>query len=126
MQKLVIKSQFMGVKPCEIELRRFLLLIGEQASGKSTIAKLIYFFQTLPEAIYENALLTVEKKDARFDFVEHINKIARQKFEDTFGWGFQHTPFELLYFYSPANFLKLHNLIRGGFLPSLRKIWGLA
>ena len=126
MQKLVIKSQFMGVKPCEIELRRFLLLIGEQASGKSTIAKLIYFFQTLPEAIYENALLTVEKKDARFDFVEHINKIARQKFEDTFGWGFQHTPFELLYFYSPANFLKITQPYKGRIFAEFEKDMGFS
>ena len=45
----------MAVQPCEIVFDRFLLLIGEQASGKSTIAKLIYFFQTLPDALYENA-----------------------------------------------------------------------
>lgn len=107
MQKLVIKNQFMGVKPCEIELQRFLLLIGEQASGKSTIAKLIYFFQTLPDTIYENALLTVEKKDALFNYVDHINLIARQNFEKTFGWGFQHTPFELSYFYNTTSFLRI-------------------
>jgi predicted ATPase len=53
MQKLVIKTPFMGIQPCEIEFDRFLLLIGEQASGKSTIAKLIYFFQGLPDAIYQ-------------------------------------------------------------------------
>ena len=46
MQKIIFHKPFMGVQPCEIEFDRFLLLIGEQASGKSTIAKLIYFFQT--------------------------------------------------------------------------------
>ena len=73
----------MGVKPCEIELRRFLLLIGEQASGKSTIAKLIYFFQTLPDVIYNNTLLGAGR--GSFDFAQDINKIARTRFIDTFG-----------------------------------------
>ncbi|MBK7937947.1 MAG: AAA family ATPase [Lewinellaceae bacterium] len=107
MQKLVIKSQFMGVKPCEIELRRFLLLIGEQASGKSTIAKLIYFFQTLPDAIYNNAILTVERRETNFNYVENINLIARMKFEETFGAGFQRNPFELCYYYSENSYLKI-------------------
>lgn len=79
MQKLVIKGQFMGVKPCEIELRRFLLLIGEQASGKSTIAKLIYFFQTLPDAIYES-IVSANGKGA-VDLKESIGK----KFSEMFG-----------------------------------------
>lgn len=110
MQKLMIKSQFMGVKPCEIELRRFLLLIGEQASGKSTIAKLSYFFQTLPDAIYKNALfesvltiysgnegMTVDKRTYRgsdgFSFSFFVRKSSRfqsrasifQTFQGTFG-----------------------------------------
>ena len=84
MQKLVVKSQFMGVKPCVIEIRRFLLLIGEQASGKSTIAKLIYFFQTLPDAIYKSTLLNQGR--GNFDYILDINSIARSTFVDTFGF----------------------------------------
>lgn len=83
MQKLVVRNQFMGVKPCEIEIRRFLLLIGEQASGKSTIAKLIYFFQTLPDEIYKSALL--DQGRGNFDYRNDINKVARSRFIDTFG-----------------------------------------
>jgi energy-coupling factor transporter ATP-binding protein EcfA2 len=84
MQKLIITKQFMAVKPCKIELNRFLLLIGEQAIGKSTIAKLIYFFQTLPDAIYENSVMAHSKQEP-FDFVIHINQITRKKFLETFG-----------------------------------------
>ncbi len=79
MQKLVIKHQFMGVKPCEIELHRFLLLIGEQASGKSTIAKLIYFFQTLPDAIYDNTVLADNLPEV------NIKTIVSRRFSEIFG-----------------------------------------
>ena len=48
MQKIIIKN-FGAIKEAEIDIPKTLVLIGEQASGKSTIAKLIYFFQTLKE-----------------------------------------------------------------------------
>lgn len=46
MQKIIIDN-FRQIKHAEIEVKDFLLFIGEQASGKSTIAKLIYFFKSL-------------------------------------------------------------------------------
>ena len=46
MQKIIIKN-FGPVQDAEIEIKKVLVLIGEQASGKSTIAKLIYFFKGL-------------------------------------------------------------------------------
>ena len=98
MQKLIISRQFMGVEPCTIELNRFLLLIGEQASGKSTIAKLIFFFQTLPDAIYENSIAAYFKKED-FDFKEHINLIARKKFLETFGPTSRNEGFEIQFNY---------------------------
>ena len=42
MQKIIINN-FGAVKNAEIDIKKVLILIGEQASGKSTIAKLIYF-----------------------------------------------------------------------------------
>lgn len=36
---------FGPIESCDIEIRRFTILTGPQASGKSTIAKLIYFFK---------------------------------------------------------------------------------
>lgn len=46
MQKIIINN-FGAIKYAEIEVKKILVLIGEQASGKSTIAKLIYFFKTI-------------------------------------------------------------------------------
>ncbi|MEZ4828688.1 MAG: AAA family ATPase [Bacteroidia bacterium] len=109
MQSLVIAKQFMGVKPCTIELNKFLLLIGEQASGKSTIAKLIYFFQTLPDALYENSIMA-RSKSVGFDFIRDINLIARQKFLETFGPTSRNEPFEIQYNYNEdgVSYLKIY------------------
>jgi predicted ATPase len=102
----------MGVKPCEIELRRFLLLIGEQASGKSTIAKLIYFFQTLPDAIYENSIASKTQKimheQVNFDFQEHINLVTRRKFLETFGPTTRGGSFSIKYYYKDTYNLKIY------------------
>ena len=48
MQKISVK-QFMAIKEAEVEFDKALVLIGEQASGKSTLSKLIYFFKSLPQ-----------------------------------------------------------------------------
>lgn len=48
MQKLIIDN-FKQISHAEIEVKDFLLLIGPQASGKSTIAKLIYFFKSIQQ-----------------------------------------------------------------------------
>jgi predicted ATP-dependent endonuclease of OLD family len=84
MQKLVISEQFMGVKPCTIELNRFLLLIGEQASGKSTIAKLIYFFQTLPTVIYHN-VVAIYPEIPLSNIEKIVVGIVNIRFAQTFG-----------------------------------------
>jgi ABC-type oligopeptide transport system ATPase subunit len=46
MQKMVVEN-FRQIPFAEIEIRQLLFLIGEQATGKSTLAKLIYFFKSL-------------------------------------------------------------------------------
>ncbi|MBC8277906.1 MAG: AAA family ATPase [FCB group bacterium] len=45
-EKLYIKN-FAGIKEAEIELNKINILIGPQATGKSVIAKLLYFFNDL-------------------------------------------------------------------------------
>ena len=106
MQKLVIKRQFMGVKPCEIELNRFLLLIGEQASGKSTIAKLIFFFQTLPDLIY-NTSVKAYSKSVSFDYQKAILFMIQDEFLETFGMGTLNENFHIEFYFQKTDFLKI-------------------
>ena len=50
MSQLIINS--LGpIETCELESSQFMTLTGFQASGKSTIAKAIYFFRTIKDDI---------------------------------------------------------------------------
>lgn len=73
MQKLYIKN-FRQITEAEIEIRDIMFLIGEQASGKSTIAKLIYFFKSLKQDYFD--LLTHSgKQNANQICTELINEV---------------------------------------------------
>ena len=52
MAELVIQN-FGPIRHCKIEEKRFMILIGAQASGKSTIAKVIFFFRTVAEDVIQ-------------------------------------------------------------------------
>jgi AAA15 family ATPase/GTPase len=44
MQKLIVRN-FGPIKELDLEIKDLMLFIGEQATGKSTVAKLVYFFR---------------------------------------------------------------------------------
>jgi len=50
MQRLIIKN-FGPIEDLDMEVKDFMLFIGPQASGKSTIAKAVYFFKSLKEDV---------------------------------------------------------------------------
>jgi predicted ATPase len=52
LEKIIIEN-FKAIEKADIEIKNFTVFIGEQASGKSTIAKLVYFFKTLPYQILD-------------------------------------------------------------------------
>lgn len=101
MQKIIIKN-FGPVKDAEIDIKKTLILIGEQASGKSTIAKLIYFFRTLQDEINSHFInfLNSSSNEA-FSFNESrdlINPIKR-KFYTFFGTTNNRSKFVITFFY---------------------------
>jgi len=49
----IIVEKFKGIQNAEIEIRDMVVLIGEQATGKSTLAKLVYFFQSLGDLYFD-------------------------------------------------------------------------
>lgn len=113
MQKIIVKN-FRQISTAEVEVKKILFFIGEQASGKSTLAKLIYFFKSLKEdyfnLIYENANSTEGKLEILF-----IKKI-QDKFKVYFGYTSElDRDFEIIFYYnfvtenSPQNrYLKLN------------------
>lgn len=108
MQKIIIRN-FAAIEYAEIDIKKVVVLIGEQASGKSTIAKLIYFFKTLKEDIFSQIYRDKQKK--YLDIDSDILSPIRQKFYNFFGQSNNLPNFELLFYYSCGKdkFLKLSN-----------------
>lgn len=72
-----------------MDIRKFNLLIGEQATGKSTISKCIYFFRTikseLVEHLYSYAIDANYAKENRFP--RALNKPMKDIFIQLFGFS---------------------------------------
>lgn len=96
MQKIIIHN-FGAIKNAEIDIKKVLVLIGEQASGKSTIAKLIYFFKSLRDDLF-NQVYKAQKED--FDKLEDLIYLIRNKFYDYFGSTLHLPDFSITYHYS--------------------------
>lgn len=82
MQKIIVEN-FGPIKHAEIELRDFVVLIGEQASGKSTLAKLVYFFNSLNEDFIATAS-NADTNDLKV-ILERLSSTTSQKFVGYFG-----------------------------------------
>ena len=73
MQRLYVRD-FGPIQSCDIEIQRLTVMTGPQASGKSTLAKLIYFFKLAQQYIQAQTLSAVQ-----------IDKWLRSVFLLTFG-----------------------------------------
>ncbi|MFW5659281.1 MAG: AAA family ATPase, partial [Bacteroidota bacterium] len=69
MEKLYIKN-FGGIDEAEFEFRPITVLIGPQASGKSVVLKLLYFFRTVPTKLSEE----LQKKDQDLEDSNQVNE----------------------------------------------------
>lgn len=88
-EKLIIHG-FSAVKKAEIEIRKFNVLIGNQASGKSVIAKSCYFFRSISKHFYDGIRQDESKRG--------LDKIILQDFELRFPrYIWEGTNFQLIY-----------------------------
>lgn len=91
MQKITIKH--LGpIQELEMDIKDFNLLIGEQATGKSTIAKAIYFFRTIKTTttdylcqLYDTALYNGQ--DASSGFNMTLKRELKSIFISLFGFS---------------------------------------
>lgn len=79
MEKIIIKD-FLLFKDIEMPINRFNLLIGEQASGKSLLAKLVYFFRGIGRKI----LTSCSEGLAYDDFVNNLSNDFVELFPVTY------------------------------------------
>jgi len=96
MQKITIRN-FGPIKDAEIEITPLLVLIGEQATGKSTIAKLIYFFKSLSNDFFARYY---KSDDVNINLANDIIFATREKFYDYFGSTFHLDDFSIVYHYN--------------------------
>jgi AAA ATPase domain len=93
MQKIIIKN-FKAIKDTEIEIKKVLILIGEQATGKSTIAKLIYFFKSVVIDEFWSFIFSTDEKSLS---KESLIFIIQTSFFNFF--GFRKEDFEITFYY---------------------------
>ncbi len=81
MEKIEIKD-FVGIKDITLEIKQINILIGPQASGKSIVAKLLFYFKSFISEIINAAVIAKHKTDLDKDF--------KRRFEQYFpssSWG---------------------------------------
>lgn len=103
MQKIIIKN-FGPVQEAEIRIMPLLVLIGEQASGKSTIAKLIYYFKSLSEYFFTSYY---NSASSRINLDEDVVFPFRERFYDMFGSTFHLPDFKIQYWYDEQKHIDL-------------------
>ena len=80
------------IQHCELSIKKYTILTGYQASGKSTIAKAIYFFRTLKEDIFQlilrRSFSQLESDEKRSSLRSDFESAVRNKFLSTFGTSY--------------------------------------
>ncbi len=111
MQKIYIRNNG-PVKEFEMEVNNFNLLIGEQATGKSTIAKSIYFFRIIKTTIidYLTQVCDTGMYKNKSQENNHFDKAIRSDLKDIFiklfGYSWDLNPeFEMRYEYAQNIFI---------------------
>ena len=103
MQYIEVKN-FGPVEDATVFVNQISLLIGEQASGKSTISKLIYFFRSLKEDLFS---LVYNNFGSRDDLRREFIKAIQLKFSRYFGSTKHQSNFTLAFFYSDERYIIL-------------------
>ncbi|MCX7112433.1 MAG: AAA family ATPase [Proteobacteria bacterium] len=75
---------FGPIKEAEINIQRLEILIGPQSSGKSTIAKLVYFFLNIRDEVI-SFILEMPELNTSQDFKRDLEKRLRNRFIEFFG-----------------------------------------
>ena len=100
-EKIAIKN-FSVLKNIELELNKINILIGEQATGKTLIAKLVYFFKTFSDILLDTLIKEMSK--------DGIKQVIEDDFITIFPkylWINQN--FEITYFYQNNFHILLKN-----------------
>jgi predicted ATPase len=107
MERLKVKN-FLIIKECDIDVGRLTLIIGPQASGKSIIAKLIYFSRQFFSTSY---LLSVQNLETKKE-LEKRGKADFGKYFPKYAWNEQE--FEIVYQINETELSLVHRKSKNG------------
>ncbi len=91
----------------EIKVANLTILTGEQATGKSTVAKLVYFFKKLPEEILDGILSGTRLNSENFE--TKITEKILILFRNLFGLSKNLSAFEVSYKYKNKSLITIIN-----------------
>lgn len=118
------------IKHCELEIRDFMVFTGPQASGKSTIAKSIFFFKNIKNLLIMqiNKRFFDESETKELSIRNRLLKEIRSNFLETFGttWCMDEE-MSMEYYYTDTVYIKIdlqndpisHNYVWIDFSPEL-------
>lgn len=105
MQRIEIKN-FGPIKELNLDIKDFSLLIGPQASGKSTIAKTIFFFKSLNDELVKYFIEAIDKNDFSKSIGTYAKSI-RKKYLDYFGASTHLDGLHLKYYYTETVWISI-------------------
>ena len=87
MQILEIRN-FGPISECKLEIDDFVVLTGAQASGKSTIAKSVFFFNNIKNLLYQlvgRIVSRIEEDTMEIPLAQRLKREIRNNFLQIFG-----------------------------------------
>ena len=66
-------KQFGPIKECNLSIKQVTVFTGEQAAGKSTIAKLVYFFLSLRDVLWHGQINNYDGIEKRSKWYQNID-----------------------------------------------------
>lgn len=108
MYRLIV-TDFGPLSNVDVTINDISVFIGPQASGKSTIAKLIYYFLSVKDDLsqYYVSYITNNKIKRSTVIISDIKKRLRYKFVQLFGTTKHLTDFKIAFYYSDENYIQL-------------------
>lgn len=110
MQKMIMK-ELGPIKSCTLECNDFMVFTGPQASGKSTIAKSLFFFRSVKNILYNllRKKYLLQKLTPNMPLEEGFIRELKSVFMQTFGASqSMHNGMELKFFYTPDIFMHIY------------------
>lgn len=106
MHRIEIEN-FGPVRAAKVDVRDFLVFIGPQASGKSTVAKNIYFFRSLREELMRQVYYAVQTGDAQAVNLRWFKGRIINRFVGFWGTTGHLDPFKIVYRFSESKSIVL-------------------